>query len=161
MTCPKCQSEIHDAEKQCPECGTGLYRNISGIIRTSAVMISADGEDSFYHSVQEVPERLRKRLMDTTAGDNSGTIVIADRAGKEQLTQALARRVDSAVSARPQPERPFADLTLPEDTEITTEAMTESFAVERKARLPWLAWVGFAAVLLGAAGMAAFFYLHW
>ena len=69
-----------------------LLRNVSGIVKTSVVMISAGGEDALYRSVHDVPEPLRKQLMETTAGDNSGTIVIADRAGKEQLTQILARR---------------------------------------------------------------------
>jgi hypothetical protein len=159
VTCPKCHSTIDAADKLCPECGTGLYRNVSGIIRTSAVMISADGEDSFYHSVQEVPERLRKRLMDTTAGDNSGTIVIADRAGKEQLTQALARRAE----ARPQPSRPFADLSLPEPPEAlpAAAAQPQPTVQSRLARVPWVAWAGFFAVLAGAAAISALFGTRW
>jgi len=156
VTCPKCHSTIDPAQKLCPECGARLYRNISGVIRTSAVMISADGEDRFFHSVQEVPERLRKRLMDSTAGDNSGTIVIADRAGKEQLTQALARR----ESARQQAARSFADLALPE----TQLPPLEPAATEKPsaiARLPWIAWVGFFLVLAAAAGISAFFGTRW
>jgi hypothetical protein len=157
VTCPKCHSTIEEAHKLCPECGAGLYRNISGVIRTSAVMISADGEERFYHSVQEVPERLRKRLMDSTAGDNSGTIVIADRAGKEQLAQALARRAE----ARPQPSRPFTDISLPEPPAPLPETSDEPQAQTWVARLPWIAWVGFFAVLATAAGISAFFGMHW
>ena len=66
--------------------------NISGVLKTTAVMISAGGEESFYQSVQDVPEPLRRQLIESTASENSGTIVIADRAGKEQLTQVLGRR---------------------------------------------------------------------
>jgi hypothetical protein len=155
VTCPKCHSTIDVNDKLCPDCGTGLYRNVSGIIRTSAVMISADGEDRFFHSVQEVPERLRKRLIDTTAGDNSGIIVIADRAGKEQLTQALTRRAE----ARQQPARPFTDCPLPEAPAPMPEA--EPTAQTRLARLPWIAWAGFFAVLAGAAAISAFFSTRW
>ena len=175
MTCPKCQATIDPACKLCPECGTGLYRNVSGVIRTSAVMISADGEDSFYHSVQEVPERLRKQLLETTAGDNSGTIVIADRAGKEQLTQALARR----ESVRPQPARPFTDLSMsglpiaglpmsglpgsasPETRESVLEPASEVAPRIWVARLPWIAWAGFAVVLASAAAISVFFGTRW
>ena len=170
MTCPKCQATIDPANKQCPECGTGLYRNVSGVIRTSAVMISADGEDSFYHSVQEVPERLRKQLLETTAGDNSGTIVIADRAGKEQLTQALARR----ESARPQPARPFTDLSMsglptsglplsgsPETRESVLEPASEVTPRIWVTRLPWIAWAGFVAVLASAVALSVFFGTRW
>lgn len=67
-------------------------RNISGVIRTSAVLISAGKKGGVYRSVQEVPEPLRTQLILTTASQNSGTIVIADRAGKEQLTKVLAQR---------------------------------------------------------------------
>jgi hypothetical protein len=185
MTCPKCQSTIDAAHKVCPECGTGLYRNVSGVIRTSAVMISADGEDNFYHSVQEVPERLRQQLIESTAGDNSGTIVIADRAGKEQLTQALARR----ESARPQLARPFADLSLSNlaQSGLTQSGLTQSgsaqsasdqtglrsdsgsalqsgierTALHRLARLPWIAWAGVFVVLASAIGLSVFFGMRW
>jgi hypothetical protein len=67
-------------------------RNISGVMKTSSVMISTGDEPTFYRSVQEVPEPLRSRLIESTHGSNSGTIVIADRAGKDQITQVIARR---------------------------------------------------------------------
>lgn len=94
--------------------------------------------------------------MDSTAGDNSGTIVIADRAGKEQLTQALARR----ESARQQTPRASSDLALPETELATIEAapLEKKFAI---ARLPWVAWLGFFLVLAGAAGISAFFGTRW
>src|ERR1022692_4277275 len=92
MTCPRCQSEFAEADSVCPECGIRLLRNVSGVMKTSAVMISARGEQGFYRSVQDVPEPLRTQLLETTTSSNSGVIVIADRAGKEQLTQVLARR---------------------------------------------------------------------
>jgi hypothetical protein len=124
-------------------------------------MISADGEDSFYHSVQEVPERLRKQLMESTAGDNSGTIVIADRAGKEQLTQALARR----ESARPQPERAFTDLSiqtgLRSDPASAAQPDIEMTPRKRLARLPWIAWAGVFVVLASAIGLSVFFGTRW
>jgi hypothetical protein len=138
-------------------------------------MISADGEDSFYHSVQEVPERLRKQLIESTAGDNSGTIVIADRAGKEQLTQALARR----ESARPQLARPFTDLSisgltqsgssqagsnqsgLRSDSASALQPGIELTARDRLARLPWIAWAGVLVVLASAIGLSVFFGMRW
>jgi hypothetical protein len=92
MTCPRCLSDVESGRGACPECGVQLLRNISGMIKTSAVMIATEGERSFFRSVQEVPEPLRQKLLRVTSGDNAGTIVIADRAGKEQLTQGAARR---------------------------------------------------------------------
>ena len=92
MTCPRCHADFETRSSSCPECGVRLVRNVSGVIKTSAVMIAAAGEQGFYRSVQEVPEPLRTQLLETTSSANSGTIVIADRAGKEQITQVMARR---------------------------------------------------------------------
>lgn len=96
MICPRCDTEFEGPRSVCPECGVRLARNISGVIRTSAVLISAGREGGVYRSVQEVPEPLRTQLILTTASQNSGTIVIADRAGKEQLTKVLAHRQNKA-----------------------------------------------------------------
>lgn len=130
----------------CPECGVNLLRNVSGIMKTSAVLIAARGERGFYNSVQDVPEPLRTQLLETTASPNSGIIVIADRAGKEQLTQAMARREAG-----------------PDNITQTSEVadVHETPAPRRIPRGQWLAWVGFVLVLMLAAIVAAFFYLRW
>ena len=92
MTCPRCYAEFEEGSGACPDCGVQLLRSVSGVMKTSAVMIAAGGESGFYRSVQEVPEPLRTQLIEVTNSANSGTIVIADRAGKEQITQVIARR---------------------------------------------------------------------
>jgi hypothetical protein len=145
MTCPRCQSEFAEADSVCPECGIRLLRNVSGVMKTSAVMISARGEKGFYRSVQDVPEPLRTQLLETTTSSNSGVIVIADRAGKEQLTQVLARREagEEAVSKELQPDK------------------TEAPALSIAARLPWLAWTGFILVLVLSAIIFTLFQMHW
>src|SRR6202163_1287175 len=101
MTCPKCHFEFDSAAALCPQCGIRLLRNVSGVMKTSAVMIAAGAERGFYRSVQDVPEPLRTQLLEITTSSNSGTIVIADRAGKEQLTQVLARRESTGAAAAP------------------------------------------------------------
>ena len=145
MTCPKCHSEFNGDAGMCPECGVSLLRNVSGVMKTSVVMISAGGERGFYRSVQDVPEPLRKQLLETTTSHNSGTIVIADRAGKEQITQVLARR-----DASPEPD------PLPP----TVEAEVEAVPVPAH-RVAWLAWAGMALVLVLAVIFALFFEFHW
>jgi hypothetical protein len=145
MTCPRCQSEFAEADSVCPECGIHLLHNVSGVMKTSAVMISAHGEQGFYRSVQDVPEPLRTQLLETTTSSNSGVIVIADRAGKEQLTQVLARREAGS------------DAVLKELPQQKQEAPALSIA----ARLPWLAWAGFVVVLVLSAIIFALFQMHW
>jgi hypothetical protein len=161
MTCPKCHSELRGPESGhtdgvCPECGIRLLRNISGVMKTSAVMIAASGERGFYRSVQDVPEPLRTQLIETTTSSNSGIIVIADRAGKEQLTQVMARREAAGEG------------TQAGQSRAGEAAVPESAAVRPMARLPWLAWVGFFAVLALAAivfaifeSRSAIFSIHW
>jgi hypothetical protein len=149
MTCPKCHSEFEGDAGICPECGVSLLRNVSGVMKTSIVMISAGGESGFYRSVQDVPEPLRKQLLETTTSHNSGTIVIADRAGKEQITQVLARR-DAAA----------APDTLPPAVEAEVEADAEAVPAPAH-RIAWLAWAGMALVLVLAVIFAIFFELHW
>jgi hypothetical protein len=147
MTCPKCHSELRHSEfdrmgNVCPECGVQLARNVSGVMKTSAVMIAASGERGFYRSVQDVPEPLRTQLIETTTSPNSGIIVIADRAGKEQLTQVMARREAGGDGA--------GQAVVP-----------NSPAPRVISRLPWLAWAGFAAVLALAAIVFAIFHTDW
>src|ERR1700685_3989165 len=135
MTCPRCHSEFETSDSVCPECGVRLLRNISGVMKTSAVMIAAQGERGFYRSVRDVPEPLRTQLIETTTSPNSGIIVIADRAGKAQLTQVMARREASreATEATPYRAGPLRDRQA---------AVTESAfpALPSISRLPWLAW---------------------
>ena len=154
MMCPKCHSELRESgygrtDSVCPECGVRLLRNVSGVMKTSAVMIAASGERGFYRSVQDVPEPLRTQLIETTTSRNSGIIVIADRAGKEQLTQVMARREASG------------DI-------IPKAAVADSPATPPTTRLPWLAWAGFFAVLALAAivfaifeSRSSIFSIHW
>jgi hypothetical protein len=114
-----------------------IVRKVSGIVKTSTVMISTGGERSLYRSVQEVPESLRQRLIRTTNGANSGTIVIADQAGKEQWTEVLAHR-----EAVPRPEAAAED----------TAARAHEFA-----GLSWAAWAGILLFLAAGAMIASVF----
>jgi hypothetical protein len=52
-------------------------------------MISERGAKRVYHSVEEVPARLRSRLERSTNGENSATILIADRRGHTEISKAL------------------------------------------------------------------------
>jgi len=143
MTCPKCHFEFENAASACPQCGVRLLRNVSGMMKTSTVMIARGAEQGFYRSVQDVPEPLRTQLLEITSSQNSGTIVIADRAGKEQLTQVMARR-ESTRENKPHPADPPNPPTAPQ-----------------LPRLPWLAWAGLVLVLVLAAILWAIFQHHW
>ena len=148
MNCPRCHSEFDNTDSACPECGVRLLRNVSGVMKTSAVMIAAQGERGFYRSVQDVPEPLRTQLIETTTSRNSGIIVIADRAGKEQLTQVMARREAGREGTEAAPYR-------------SRETAVSDSQPPSIGRLPWLAWAGFVTVLVLAAVLFAAFRIDW
>jgi hypothetical protein len=52
-------------------------------------LISAGGNEGIYRSVDEVPARLRTKLIKSTNGTNSATILIADRKGRKELAKAM------------------------------------------------------------------------
>lgn len=145
MTCPRCHSDFEHAHGVCPECGVRLLRQITGVVKTSGVMIAAGEAHRFYRSVQDVPEPLRKQLIETTAGSNSGTILVADRGGREQLSRMMARREAAPRSSPASPQ--IESGAGPEESETS--------------RVSWLAWCGFLLVLVIAGILAMLFGLHW
>jgi hypothetical protein len=90
MTCPRCRKRIAPNAGRCPYCGQANPGN-SGLFQTSTVLISADGADLVYRSVEEVPSALRTRLLKCTNGSNSATILIADRRGRKEIARAMRK----------------------------------------------------------------------
>jgi hypothetical protein len=90
MTCSRCGKEFDQAEARCPHCGEPKA-GASGLFQTSTVLISAGGADLVYRSVEEIPSGLRTRLLKSTSGGNSGTIVIADRRGRQEIAKAVGK----------------------------------------------------------------------
>ncbi len=57
--------------------------------KSSTIFICTGGDTKIYHSVCDIPVPLRHRLEKTTQSQNSATILIADRRGREELVRAL------------------------------------------------------------------------
>lgn len=89
MTCSRCRKKFQQDQERCPHCGQPA--RLKGTFQTSTVLISAGGEDLVYRSVDEVPPRLRSRLMRSTSSSNSGTILIADRRGRKEIARAMRK----------------------------------------------------------------------
>jgi hypothetical protein len=99
MTCKRCKRHYDgDARADCPHCGEPRPRKTSGVIKTSSILIAAGGPHRVYRSVEDVPPKLRRKLIQSTNSLTAGTILIADRKGRQQLSRALRK-----LSATPQP----------------------------------------------------------
>ena len=86
MTCSRCKKNFEEGAPRCPHCG---QPSSAGLFQTSTVLISTGGADLVYRSVDEVPARLRTRLLKSTNGANSATILIADRRGRREIAKAM------------------------------------------------------------------------
>lgn len=67
--------------------------------RSATIFIASSEHTGVYRSVDEVPPALRRKLIETTNGANSATILIADKRGREELVRALQGK-RSAVRRR-------------------------------------------------------------
>ena len=90
MTCRRCKRRF-DTNRGgiCPHCGVAQAREVSGVMKTSTILISAGATDGVYRNVKEIPPPLRKQLLKSTSGLNAATILIADRRGRHELAKAI------------------------------------------------------------------------
>lgn len=106
MVCPECKREFSTTESSvCPYCGMAVA---SGVVKTSTILISAGSTEGVYRSVEEVPDPLRSRLIESTSGLNSATIIIADGRGRKEISRAirnLPATATESTAADPPPER--------------------------------------------------------
>ena len=171
MTCPHCFSTLEPESNTCPQCGVQVMRNITAVMRTSAVWISTGDAPKFFGSLQEVPEGLRQQLVDSTNSVNSGTIVIADRGGRERLianaqpgTAARAGMRTRRYGRIPQFGRIAVTRTPPPESQpepVALEPPATNVAEAAEPRAHWIAWAGLVLVLGAAAVIATAFGLHW
>lgn len=117
MFCHKCGRRLTADSDACPHCAEPNAGETGGVLKTSTILISADQTDAVFRSIQEVPENLRKRLLDSTTNLNATTILIADRRGKEEISKAIRklpggnqRRLLQSITDGDA--RPFAPKTL-------------------------------------------------
>jgi len=90
MNCRRCGKQFDAVEDlTCPYCGAAHAAAKSGVMKSSTILISAGQTDAVYRSVKEVPAPLRRKLLKSTNGLNSATILIADRRGREEIARAI------------------------------------------------------------------------
>ena len=140
MTCRRCGKQFDaTAGSTCPHCGEANPLSKSGVLKSSTILISAGDTDAVYRSVKEVPAPLRRKLLKSTNGLNSATILIADRKGREEIARAI-RNLPSSLQRR------FLK-PLREDPEGAAEWLSRPGV---KAAIAWL---------LGAASVLAIWFV--
>ncbi len=60
--------------------------------RYSTILIAVGDETHVYRSMDEVPEELRDQLIDSTTGENSATLLIADPNGRQEILRLIAQK---------------------------------------------------------------------
>ncbi|HWR54615.1 MAG TPA: hypothetical protein VN428_26135 [Bryobacteraceae bacterium] len=71
-----------------------------GTIKTRTIFIATRGKTALYHAIEDIPPGLRKKLVKSTTGVNSGTVLIADRRGLQELVRRGLRQRTSPKSRR-------------------------------------------------------------
>lgn len=92
-----------------------------GTVKTSTILIGAGKRLSIYRKLEEVPPRLRSKLVKSTAGSNAGTVLIADRRGAQELLRANRKAL---AERRPEP-RPGFLAFLKDDVQQTLRFFLE------------------------------------
>ena len=60
--------------------------------KVSTILISVSDRTQVFHSVDEVPPDLRKKLIETTTSSRSATVLIADEGGRREIAKSLQGR---------------------------------------------------------------------
>ena len=67
--------------------------------KTSTILISTGGKLESFRSLNDVPQEMRERLVQSTSGPFSATLLIADEAGRREVLRSLSGQ-PSAVESR-------------------------------------------------------------
>jgi hypothetical protein len=84
MTCPRCHRAFRPGE---PHFCAPADREV--LYKTSTVLITMGDSGRIYRSIDDAPEELREQMEKAAMSCDSASIVIADRAGRDKIEDAL------------------------------------------------------------------------
>jgi hypothetical protein len=114
--------------------------------RSSTIFIAIGEETRVYRSVDDVPPLLRRRLVESTQGMNSATILIADKRGRAELVRALQGR-STGVQCR------LLEVLRSRKSDETPEAQRSWFELRS-----WRMWLEF--ILPAVLGVSLWFLIE-
>ena len=65
-------------------------------VRTSMILVAVGDRVQAYASVADLPPDLRRRLLESTSGPETVTLLIADRAGREAVLRTIREKTRRA-----------------------------------------------------------------
>jgi hypothetical protein len=110
--------------------------------KTSTIVIAAGDRTKVFHSVAEVPPSLRKKLIESTSGTNSATVLIADEGGRREILRSI-RGLPTELQSRL----------------VRSMAGAPRSSSRRSAALGWRQWVEIG--LLGGIGLCLWMLAAW
>jgi hypothetical protein len=84
MTCHRCSQTFHPGE---PHFCAPADREV--LYKTSTVLITMGASDRIYRSINDAPKELQEQMEKAAMSCDSASIVIADRAGRDKIEDAL------------------------------------------------------------------------
>jgi hypothetical protein len=99
MHCKRCgEPGPLDEAGFCEECAHDAIGLASGVVKTATIVAAVGESTAVYRSIKEMPPQLRRKLRRATNSGNSGTILIADKRGRQEVARAL-RKLPKALRA--------------------------------------------------------------
>ena len=95
MTCARCGEAVPAGAVSCSRCGA----TVSGVYRTTTVLVGIEGQRMRYPSVGELPPTLREACRKSTEGARGAHIVIADSRGLRELCSVDAQSAAESHTA--------------------------------------------------------------
>lgn len=128
-------------------------------IKRTTVYISIGDKTQVFRSPEEIPAPLRKRLVRSTRGMNSATILIADRGGREEIRKIIAGQPSPLKSRLRGDYFQTATATQDEEKEMLECELVEESTPYTWRDWDWKHWVEMLLPVL--AGIALWFIFTW
>lgn len=133
-------------------------------IKKTTIYINLGEKTQVFQSPEDIPDSLRKKLLASTRGMNSATILIADRGGREEIRKVL-RGESSALKSRLRNE--YLRESVGDMAARTGEAVTDRLELSpattdrRLGSNDWGWWQWGELLLPGAVGLALWLLFTW
>jgi len=67
--------------------------------KTSTILIAAGDSTRIYKSLEDVPDELRRKLMESVSGAHSAVVLIADEGGRREIARSLQGKPSTLQSS--------------------------------------------------------------